>query len=39
MRPEVNSNQFEVSNRIEISFRLHENLHGDLTTATFQTIA
>ena len=33
MRPEVNSNLFE------ISFRLHDNLHGDFTVATFQTMA
>ena len=29
MRPEVNSNQFEVSNRFENLFRLH----GDFTAA------
>ena len=45
MRPEVNSNQFEIlncfeiSNCFEMSFRLHDNLHGDFTAATFQTIA
>ena len=39
MRPEVNSNRFEISNRFEMSFRLHDNLHGDFTAATFQTIA
>ena len=39
MRPEVNSNRFEISNRFEMSFRLHGNLHGDFTAATFQTIA
>ena len=39
MRPEVNSNWFEISNRFEMSFRLHGNLHGDFTAATFQTIA
>ena len=33
MRPEVNSNRFEMS------FRLHGSLHGDFTAATFQTIA
>ena len=38
MRPEVNSNRFEISNRFEM-FRLHGNLHGDFTAATFQTIA
>ena len=27
--PEVNSNWFEISNRFEMSFRLHGNLHGD----------
>ena len=37
--PEVNSNWFEISNRFEMSFRLHGNLHGDFTAATFQTIA
>ena len=39
MIPEVNSNQFEISNCFEMSFRLHGNLHGDFTAATFQTIA
>ena len=39
MRPEVNSDRFEISNRFEMSFRLHGNLHGDFTAATFQTIA
>ena len=39
MRPEVNSNRFEISNRSEMSFRLHGSLHGDFTAATFQTIA
>ena len=29
MRPEVNSNRFKISNRFEMSFRLHGNLHGD----------
>ena len=38
MTPEVNSNQFEISNRLEMLFRLHGNLRGDFTTATFQTI-
>ena len=38
MRPEVNSNWFEISNRFEMLFRLHDNLHRDFTTATFQTI-
>ena len=37
MKPEVNSNRFEISNRFEMSFRLHGNLH--FTAATFQTIA
>ena len=36
MRPEVNSNRFEISNRFEM-FRLHGNLHGDFTAATSQT--
>ena len=39
MIPEVNSNRFKVSNHFEMSFRLHGNLHGDFTAATFQTIA
>ena len=39
MRPEVNSKRFEISNCFEMSFRLHGNLHGDFTAATFQTIA
>ena len=34
MRPEVKSNRFEISNRFEMSFRLHGNLHGDFTAAT-----
>ena len=38
MRPEVNSNRFEISNRFEMSFRLHGNLHRDFTAASFQTI-
>ena len=39
IRPEVNSNRFEISNHFEMSFRLHGNLHGDFTAATFQTMA
>ena len=39
MRPKVNSNSLEISNHFELSFRLHGNLHGDFTAATFQTIA
>ena len=39
MRSEVNSNWFEISRRFEMLFCLHGNLHGDLTAATFQTIA
>ena len=39
MIPEVKSNRFEISDRFEMSFRLHGNLHGDFTAATFQTIA
>ena len=39
MIPEVNSNRFGISNRFEMSFRLHDNLHGDFTAATFQTKA
>ena len=39
MRPEVNSNRFEISDRFAMSFRLQGNLHGDFTAATFQTIA
>ena len=38
MRPEMNSNRFDISNRFEMSFRLDGNLHGDFT-ATFQTMA
>ena len=38
-KSEVNSNQFEISNHFEMSFRLHGNLHGDFTAATFQTMA
>ena len=33
MRPKVNSNQFEVSDRFEKLFRLH-----DFAAATFQTV-
>ena len=39
MRPEVNSDGFEISNRFEMSFRLLGHLHGDFTAVTFQTIA
>ena len=39
VRPEVNSNWFEISNHLEMLFRLHGNSHGDFTAATFQTIA
>ena len=39
MKPEVNSNRFEISNRFEMLLRLHDNLHGDFTAATLQTIA
>ena len=39
MRPKVNSNWFEISNRFEMLFHLHGNLQGDFTVATFQTIA
>ena len=38
MRPEVNSDRFEIFNRFQM-FRLHGNLHGDFTAATFQTMA
>ena len=37
--PEVNSNRFEISNRFEMSFCLHGNLHRDFIAASFQTIA
>ena len=39
MIPEMSSNRFETSNRFEMSFRLHGNLHEDFAAATFQTIA
>ena len=39
MRPEENSNYFEMSNRFEMSLRLHGNLQIDFTAASFQTIA
>ena len=39
MRSGVNLNRFEISDRFEMSFRLHGNLHTDFTAATFQTIA
>ena len=35
MIPGVNSNRFEISNRFEMSFRLHGNLNGYFTVATF----
>ena len=38
MRSEVNSNRFGISNRFEISFRLHGNFQRDFTAASFQTI-
>ena len=34
MRPEVNSNRFEISNHFEKSFRLYD----DFAAATFQTV-
>ena len=39
MRPEVKSHRFEISNRFEMYFRLHGNLHGDFAAATFQTMS
>ena len=39
MRLAVSSNRFKISNRFEMSFRLHDNLDGDFTAATFQTLA
>ena len=39
MRPEVNSDRFEISNHFEMLFCLDGNLHGDFTVATFQTMA
>ena len=39
MRPEVKSSRFEMSNRFEMLFRLHGNLHGDFTAATFKATA
>ena len=39
MRTEVNSNRFEISNRFEMSLRLHGNLHGDFTAAASHSIA
>ena len=39
MRPEVKSNRFEISNRFEMSFCLHGNLHEDFPAPTFQRIA
>ena len=38
MRPEVNSDQFQIPNRFEMSFRFHGSLHEDSTAATFQTM-
>ena len=34
MKPERNSNRFKISNRFEMLFRLHGNLHGGFTAAT-----
>ena len=39
MRPKVNSDWFKISKHFEMLSRLHGNLHGDFTAATFQTIA
>ena len=39
MRPEVNSNRFEISNLFKMLFRLHGDLHGNFAAAIFQTIA
>ena len=39
MIPKVNSNRFEILNRFEMPFRLHDYLHGDFIAATFETIA
>ena len=39
MRHKGNSNRFEISNRFEMSFYLHGNLHEDFTAANFQKIA
>ena len=39
MKPEVNSNPFKISNHFEMSFRLHDKLHGEFTGTAFQTIA
>ena len=39
MKPEVNSNRFEISYHFEMSFRLHGSLHRDFTPVTLQTIA
>ena len=38
-RPEVSLSRFEISNRFEMSFRLHGNLDRDFSAASFQTIA
>ena len=38
VRPEVNSDRFEILNHFEIAFRLYGSLHWDFTAATFQTI-
>ena len=38
MRPEVNSNQFEISDHFEMSFRFHGNLHGDFTSDFLATL-
>ena len=35
MRPEVNSNRIEISNRFEMSFRLDGNLHGQFNGGNF----
>ena len=38
MRPEVNSNQFKISHRFEMSFRFHGNLHRDFTADFLATL-
>ena len=38
MRSEVNSNRSEISNRFEMSSRVHGNLHGDFTATSFETV-
>ena len=38
-RARLHETRSEISNRFEMSFRLHDSLHGDFTAETYQTTA